>query len=517
MISKIAIEEFKNKSIENYDWIKDLSLNELKEWIKDYDMTTEPYKHQIACFILGMKLKSFLFFVDMGLGKSKIILDILTTRKLQNKLQKTLVVVPNDNVLYSWVEQIGIHSKILSYVCVEGIKKERQKLFKEEEKDLYIVTYSGLQVLFCEMMSTETYDKKKKSKRVLSAKLIKELFVGFNHLILDESQMTKTPTSLTFKICKQLSNKAHYRYGLTGTPMKDALDLWSQFYLIDKGYTLGTSFSFYKEVFFTVKQGYFAPVWSLPRRNHKWLHERIKNSSIRYTEEEGGLGLPEKVFNIIKFKLSKEQKKDYNKIVQGIKDKDYPALEIKNIFAALKQVTSGFLKIDPKEKIFLPYINNPKLEAILELLETVPENRKIIIYNEFIYSGDLIANLLKKNKYKFARLYSKTKNKREEEEKFKHSKDCNILVANSQSGGVGLNLQMANYVIYYEMPPSPIIRKQSIKRAHRSGQKRTVFYYDLLAEKTVEQKIYDNLKNNESIIDKIVDGKVNLQKLFELE
>lgn len=516
MISKTAIEEFKNKPLEDYDWIKDLPKNELSEWIKGYEMFTDPYKHQMACFMLGMKLESFLFFIDMGGGKTKLILDILTNRKHKNKLQKTLIITPNDNVMYGWADQVKLHSKDLTYVCIEGKRQRRYDLFTTEQKDLYIITYAGLQVLFCETKTRETYDKKSKSKRILSEKAIKEMFVGFNHLILDESQMVKTPTSLTFKICKHLANKTHYRYGLTGTPMKDVLDLWSQFYLIDKGYTLGTSFSFFKEAFLSCKQGYFAPIWTLPKRNEKWLHKRMKNRSIRYTEEELKLDLPEKVFNTIKFKLSKEQLQDYNKIVQGIKNKNYPSLEIKNIFAALKQITSGFLKIDPEEKIFLPYTNNPKLNAMLELLESVPEGRKVIIYNEFIYSGDLIAALLKKNKYKFTRLYSKTKNKKEEEEKFKYSKDHNILVSNSKSGGVGLNLQVANYVIYYEMPVSPITRKQSIKRAHRSGQTRTVFYYDLLAEKTVEQKIYDNLKNNEDIIDKIIDGKIDLQKLFSV-
>jgi SNF2 family DNA or RNA helicase len=146
----------------------------------------------------------------------------------------------------------------------------------------------------------------------------------------------------------------------------------------------------------------------------------------------------------------------------------------------------------------------------MTFLESVPETSKIVIFHEFIHSGKLIAKELERNKYKFERLYGETKDKKGAKDRFLTDKKCKIFLVNNQSGGTSLNLQVANYVFYYESSVSPIVRKQTWKRVHRRGQTKHTFFYDLIAKNSVEQKILDYLEEGKNIFKALVEGKVKL-------
>jgi len=87
-----------------------------------------------------------------------------------------------------------------------------------------------------------------------------------------------------------------------------------------------------------------------------------------------------------------------------------------------------------------------------------------------------------------------------------------VLVANSKSGGAGLNLQVANYAIFYESPVSPIVRQQAERRCHRDGQQHsTVFLYDLYVAHSIEEKILRYLSQGEDLLKAVVDGRESLE------
>jgi SNF2 family DNA or RNA helicase len=74
------------------------------------------------------------------------------------------------------------------------------------------------------------------------------------------------------------------------------------------------------------------------------------------------------------------------------------------------------------------------------------------------------------------------------------TKDNSITLVQYQAGATGVNLQQANQVIYYSLPLSAELWMQSKKRIHRIGQHRSCFYYYLVTEKSVEEKILAALK-----------------------
>jgi SNF2 family DNA or RNA helicase len=94
--------------------------------------------------------------------------------------------------------------------------------------------------------------------------------------------------------------------------------------------------------------------------------------------------------------------------------------------------------------------------------------------------------------------------------RFQRDAACRFLLLNNQSGALGLNLQVANYVIFYERPVSPIVSQQAEARCLRTGQQRTVFFYDLVAKGTVDEKIARYLEEGKDLFNAIVAGKETL-------
>ena len=77
-------------------------------------------------------------------------------------------------------------------------------------------------------------------------------------------------------------------------------------------------------------------------------------------------------------------------------------------------------------------------------------------------------------------------------------------VGNTQTGGYGITLTAANTVIYYSNNYDLEKRLQSEDRAHRIGQKNIVTYIDLIAEKTVDERIVKALRDKIDIANEIM-------------
>ena len=82
--------------------------------------------------------------------------------------------------------------------------------------------------------------------------------------------------------------------------------------------------------------------------------------------------------------------------------------------------------------------------------------------------------------------------------------DARFFVGNPQTGGYGITLTAANNMIYYSNGYDLEKRLQSEDRAHRIGQKKAVTYVDLIAPKTVDEKIRKALRKKINIATEIM-------------
>lgn len=513
MISPFAVKEFLNRTLESYDWLKTLSDDQLDEIINSLNpkpsFTTTPHDCQKACFIIGAHIYEFLFFLDMGLGKTKLILDLISYHKDKTGLltKPALVLVPNVINIETWPDEIEEHN-YKNLECIPLYSEDDRWKKIEEEGDLFIIPYQGLVALVTDSKKSKDEDVEKRTWQINKTKVDK-IRKRFGALIFDESTSLGNHRSLTYRICNSLTKTIPIRYSLTGTPFgKDPQMMWSQFYSIDKGETLGNTLGIFREAFFHTKKNYWGGYeYTFDKTMKTQLHETIKNRSIGYEEDESNL--PPVIDNEIHLKFPITTMQYYKKVVADFKASNQDQKQRRNSFIQMRQLASGYLKIKGEKgqkDTYIIFKENPKLDATLQRISELPPKRKMIIFNEYIKTGNIIAKALKKAKIKYCRIYSKTKKKRDKLKKFKNNSDVQILLLNNSSGSKGSNFQHANYTVYFESPTSPITRLQGRKRTYRRRQTRTTFFTDLIMLGSQDQRILDSIVEGEDLMNSVIKG-----------
>jgi SNF2 family DNA or RNA helicase len=85
-----------------------------------------------------------------------------------------------------------------------------------------------------------------------------------------------------------------------------------------------------------------------------------------------------------------------------------------------------------------------------------------------------------------------------------------VLVAQIQSGGIGIDLTRAAYAVFYSLGYSLAEYEQAVARLHRPGQERRTVIYHLTAtangRSTVDGRVYQALRERKEVVDAIIDG-----------
>ena len=502
MLSRTVIEEFLNKPLNDYSvWKSDEVFKEVEKILPQNTLKTKPFHHQRVCLATGLAEDGFLYFLDMGTGKSKIVLDILTLRR--KEWERALILSPNIITVSTFADEVVTHSDF-SFVELIGKIEDRKVMIEEHLQngtELFLLNYTGLQLLLTN---------NKNGKWAIDIPEVNKFASYFDVVIWDEIHLMKNPRSLNFKISKQLAKSILLRYGLTGTPMnRDPQDLWTQFYLIDKGETLGDSLTLFREAFFTAKNNFWGGVdFKIKKEMKPVLNKRIANRSISYTKDEV-LDLPDKTFIEVKVDLHPDVVSLYEDEIKTLDS------NVELGFMKMRQLCSGFLDFKNQDGEKVTIIKDTyKMDALVELITQVPDDSKVIVFLDFIKSGDLVSERLTKEKIKHIRLYGGTKDKKFVKEEFLNNDKIRVLVANTKSGSLGMNMQsVANYVIYFEEPISYIDYTQSMDRVYRVGQNKKVFVYSIITKgDSVEEKVHKYLKAGKDIFKAIVQGKEKLTR-----
>lgn len=517
MINPKVVENFLNRKLQIFDWIKSYSEEELDAACGA--LRPRPrfgkklWKHQKACFLLLNELKRFMLLADMGSGKSNMVLMLFKYRKQCGDKVKAIVFVPFITSVATWIDETEKHVPELKCVPLLGTTKENLARLKEDG-DLFVICYQSAVAMLAEKTKKKV---KKKTKIVWSMNdaKVRAAFKGFNFLILDEVHKNKSSDSLSYHMCRAISAQAEWVVGLTGTPFgRNLIDLWPQFHLIDFGETLGTTLGFYQHAFFRRTKGFFGGVeFKFKKRLFPVLKKIIKNRSIRYTIDE--LRDMPPLQYVAKLINAPDTSKGYctdalQKLREAMKGNRYE--EIKSNYLKLRQLSSGFmtLKGEDDERLQMQFDENPKLDALQELIEAIPQDCKIVVFHHFVYTNQMISDRLTEMKVKHARIWGKQKDPIGELKKFKENPACKVLVINSKSGSSSLNLQHANYICFFEAPDSPIDRQQAERRCWRPGQEKRVIVYDLLVRGTVDVKLQASNKEGKDLLQSLLDGKTEI-------
>lgn len=515
--SKQALREYIEQPLDSFTWMKKLTeddiLRELKQLRVRPEFKTEPWLHQLVCFYLGLCQPYFLFLLDMGAGKTKILLDLMTQRVREGKIDRAIVTVPNLINLSTWQEAVEEHSDLgCTIVTAEGKEDKWDMLLKPSGK-VTIVDYAGLQYA----LSMKTKEKRKDGKKLIpDPARIRKLSSVYDFFAADESHKAKNRDSLRYRILSSLTREMRFRYSTTGTLFgRDPEDAFAQFLLIDRGETFGSSVGMFREVFYTTgtdAAGF--PIKEFDKRMTRDLYRRLQHRSIRYDEDELA-DLPERHEILVSVPFADEQRDFYYNALDKLIAAEGRFQELDSAFIRTRQIVAGFVQWnDEAGKHRVTFQQNNKLDQ-LERLILESGDSKIVVAHSYTPSGELITQRLKSMGIKYEWLYGGSKDPVNAVKRFRQDPDCRVFVMNSEAGGTGTDglQKVARYLIFYESPSSPITRKQVVKRVHRPGQSMRVVIYDLVIKGSVDMRILKLIKEGVDLHKAVVDGVFTPQQL----
>jgi hypothetical protein len=501
MISEKAIRRFVEARRDDHRWVKKLTHKEVDKLLAKLDPPPKPHPkmglHQKVGLYLGIKYGSFAFFYDMGTGKTLLSWELLQYWWDNYQLRRAIIFVTSDKAYSTWERQHKQYKITVPYCTLEGnTSAEKWRTLDRFDEGVIIVHYPGAVA----MVSGPS--KRRKNSLALVPSLVAKFTKRVDAVVYDESTKAANHDSLTFRLCRKASRASQHRYILAGMPFgRNPEPLWPQMFLVDHGETLGETLALWHGAFFSEEQNPYSDneyhkVYTFKKSKRHVLSDMIQHNSLTYTASEC-IDLPpvRRIPELIK--LPVEIRAYYNELIdEAIAAKGNKRV-MKNAFLRMRQLSSGFIGLkddDTGEKAEVEFDDCPKLERLLDILATLPEGRKALIFYQYTVSGRRIAATLKKElKTKPIWLWSGTKTPSADIDRFIEDPDCQYAVINNQVGAYSLDgLQVANYEFFFESPLSVIDRSQAEKRIIRQGQKfSTCFLYDLVVQDTVDERILE--------------------------
>jgi SNF2 family DNA or RNA helicase len=467
----------------------------------NYKFKMKPYKHQLTALKKSWNKETYAYFMEMGTGKTKVLIDNMSMLYDKGKIDGALIVAPK-GVVKTWYEQelpthLPDHIENVTVLWQPNITKTQQ----EKLESLFeIETALHILVMNVEALSTEK-GTKFASKFLNSHKVL---------MAIDESTTIKTPTAKRTKNIIGLGKYAKYRRIMTGSPVtKNPLDLYTQCEFLDPYLLDFTSYYAFRNRYAEMKtmhlRGRSIQVVD-EFKNLAELSESLQGFSYRVLKEDC-LDLPPKNFTKRHITLTPEQKKVYEQMKKAamavLNGKVTSTMTVLTQLMRLHQITCGHFTADDGS---VQTINSNRVTELLNILEET-EGKAIIWANYQKDVGQIIEQIEKEyGPGSVVDYYGLTaqENRQDNIRQFQSDPKCRFLVGTPSTGGYGITLTAANTVIYYSNGYDLEKRLQSEDRAHRIGQKKNVTYIDIIAEETVDEKIVKALRDKINIASEVL-------------
>jgi SNF2 family DNA or RNA helicase len=467
----------------------------------NYKFKTKPYAHQLTALEKSWNKENFAYFMEMGTGKTKVLIDNLAMLYDKGKIDGALIVAPK-GVVKTWYEQelpthLPDHIENVSVLWQPNITKGQQ----EKLESLFeIETALHILVMNVEALSTDK-GVKFATKFINSHKAM---------MAIDESTTIKTPTAKRTKNIIGIGQNAKYKRIMTGSPItKNPLDLYTQCEFLDPWLLDFSSYYAFRNRYAEMKTMHVhgRSIQVIDKfQNLGELSDTVKEFSYRVLKEDC-LDLPPKVFIKRHVTLTPEQKKVYEQMKKAaiavLNGKVTTTMTVLTQLMRLHQITCGYVAADDGTT---QQVESNRLNELMSVLEDT--DGKVIIWANYQMSVSEIMQALTK-KYganSFVHYYGLTPQEDRQDyiRKFQNDPECRFIVGTPQTGGYGITLTQANTVIYYSNGYDLEKRLQSEDRAHRIGQKKTVTYIDLIAEDTIDEKIVEALRKKINIASEVM-------------
>jgi len=467
----------------------------------NYKFKTKPYAHQITALEKSWNKETYAYFMEMGTGKTKVLIDNAAMLYDKGKIDGLLIVAPK-GVVGTWYDQelpthLPNHIENVTVLWQANITKtQREKLDSlfEPEETFHIL-----------IMNVEALSTTKGTD--FAAKFINS---HSTLMVIDESTTIKNPSAKRTKNILNLSTNTKYRRIMTGSPVtKNPLDLYSQCEFLSSWLLDFTSYYAFRNRYAEMKilhvHGRSIQVVDKFKNLHE-LSEQLKGFSYRVLKEDC-LDLPEKNWTKRQITLTPDQRKIYNQMKETalavLNGKQATTMTVLTQLMRLHQITCGHFTADDGT---IQRIANNRANELMDILSEM--EGKAIIWAHYQYDiTSIIKEIVKVYGPGSVVDYFGLTPQDERQgyiKKFQDDPRCRFLVGTPATGGYGITLTAANTVIYYSNGYDLEKRLQSEDRAHRIGQHKPVTYVDILAEETVDEKIVKSLRKKINIASQVL-------------
>lgn len=421
---------------------------------------------------------------DMGLGKT---LQTIAALLAESEQGPSLVVAPT-SVLGNWQRELH---KFAPSLRVKNIHDERDlatALREAQAGEVWLVSYGML------------WRRESDLQRVT-----------WNHIVFDEAQNLKNPTSRTHQSAKQLSGR--WRLALTGTPIENrVLDLWSIFAVVAPN-VLPEQETF-KHLFLKPEQDALADSGVLLQQLvHPFVLRRLKEDLLTELPPKTEINMTVVLTDAERDLYESARRAALTHIREILQDEEAPSSKATHILAELTRLRQ--LACDPALILQEWQEASAKTTLFLDLSrQLLAGHHRALVFSQFSSYLRQLHDLLVDEGFQCFYLDGKTpRAEREKQVTNFQNGEGEFFFISLKAGGVGLNLTAADYVIHTDPWWNPKVEDQATDRAHRMGQERPVTVYRLISQDTIEEKILQLHTRKRALIDQVLskNGDVSLE------
>lgn len=433
------------------------------------------FKFQEAGVQVMMKHKRFLLGDEMGTGKT--IQTIATA--MQANTFPVLIVCPKKLVL-NWRNEWRQWTD--KRIHVVGENSFGQSLYKSGSTltmaDVYIVNYEGI------------------SKVEKAAK-------HFSFVCFDEAHFLKNPKAKRTLLAKKIASTAEYVIALTGTPVvNDTRELYTLLHILKVDHLF---------------QGYHMKYVDTKKRGKQIYNQHLKELNmllnrhcyLRREKKDVLPDLPDKIRQKIYVEMDESSKAKYKLAFQdlGAYLSRHKGKSEEQIDKAVKN--ERLIKINYLKQVAA----EGKLAQGVELAESLlDQGEKVVLFAHHLDIIDkLMLHFAPYGAVKIDGRIGSAEIVNNNIHQFQNNSKCRVIVCSLTAAGVGITLTASSRVIFFEMGWTPSVMSQAEDRCHRNGAKDVVYAYYILANDTIDEKIYNIIERKRAVADIVAGATTNIQ------
>ena len=428
---------------------------------RSLEFPCRPFGYQLEGIAFLYPRHAAILADEMGLGKTMQAITAIRLLIRSGELRSVLLVCPKPLVT-NWKREFNLWAPELPVITIEGDQARRRWQWQLADVPLKIANYELLH----------------RDRELLeSAGASGDPRPRFDLVVLDESQRIKNRAGTTNQVARAISRKRNW--ALTGTPVENSAE------------DLVGIFEF-------LAPGFLSPTLK-PRRMGRTVSDYV----LRRTKDQVLSDLPPKLFRDAELDLSPQQRETY----QLAEEQGVLRLTEMGTSGTIRHVFELVLRLKQICNFDPPSGASSKLEQLqADLEEIAGSGRKAIVFSQWVGTLTQLARRLPR--FGTLEYHGRIPASRRDAviRRFQEDRQSHVLLMTYGAGGVGLNLQFANYLFLFDRWWNPAVEDQATGRAHRIGTPGPVTVTRFLVRDTIEERIDRILRQKRELFEAIFSG-----------